>query len=233
MIVNLDVKSLEIVVAGWLSKDKVLIEELNRKVDIHSVNQEAFKLPDRVIAKILVFRILYGGNEYSFVHDPDFACVSTSLKYWKKVIDRFYEKYSGIAQWHANIIREVGRTGTLTTPLGRSYTWDLHKYGSYKIPETEVKNYPVQGTGADLVAMARCSLRRRWKNIDGLLISTVHDSIVADVKDHHVSRVVDLFDAVFKDLPTNVSRIFNVEFDLETRVEIQIGKDMYNLEEVG
>lgn len=56
MIVNLDVKSLEIVVAGWLSKDKVLIEELNRKVDIHSVNQEAFKLPDRVIAKILVFR---------------------------------------------------------------------------------------------------------------------------------------------------------------------------------
>lgn len=211
----------------------MLIEELNRKVDIHSVNQEAFKLPDRVIAKILVFRILYGGNEYSFVHDPDFACVSTSLKYWKKVIDRFYEKYRGIAQWHADIIREVGRTGTLTTPLGRSYTWDLHKYGSYKIPETEVKNYPVQGTGADLVAMARCSLRRRWKNIDGLLISTVHDSIVADVKDHHVSRVVDLFDAVFKDLPTNVSRIFNVEFDLETRVEIQIGKDMYNLEEAG
>lgn len=81
--------------------------------------------------------------------------------------------------------------------------------------------------------MARCSLRRRWKNIDGLLISTVHDSIVADVKDHHVSKVVDLFDAVFKDLPANVSRIFNVEFDLETRVEIQIGKDMYNLEEVG
>jgi len=122
----------------------VLIEELNRKVDIHAVNQEAFKLPERVIAKILVFRILYGGNEYSFVHDPDFASVSTSLKYWKKVIDRFYEKYNGIAQWHANIIREVGRTGTLTTPLGRSYTWDLHKYGSYKIPETEVKNYPVK-----------------------------------------------------------------------------------------
>lgn len=61
----------------------------------------------------------------------------------------------------------------------------------------------------------------------------MHDSIVADVKDHHVSKVVDLFDAVFKDLPANVSRIFNVEFDLETRVEIQIGKDMYNLEEVG
>ena len=201
----------------------MLIEELNRKVDIHAVNQEAFKLPDRVIAKILVFRILYGGNEYSFVHDLDFASVSTSLKYWKKVIDRFYEKYNGIAQWHANIIREVGRTGRLTTPLGRSYVWDLHKYGSYKIPETEVKNYPVQGTGADLVAMARCSLRRRWKdaNIRGYMVSTVHDSIVLDVHPESIDKACDLLYNVFVDLPGNVSRIFGVEFTLETRIKFK------------
>ena len=65
MIVNLDVKSLEVVVAAWLSGDAVLKKELNDKLDIHGINQEAFGLPERVIAKILVFRILYGGNEYS------------------------------------------------------------------------------------------------------------------------------------------------------------------------
>lgn len=56
MIINCDVKSLEIVVAAWLSQDPVLIQELNDGVDIHGRNQEAFGLPERVIAKILVFR---------------------------------------------------------------------------------------------------------------------------------------------------------------------------------
>ena len=109
MIVNLDVKSLEVVVAAWLSGDAVLKKELNDKLDIHGINQEAFGLPERVIAKILVFRILYGGNEYSFVNDPDFTSVSKSLKYWKNVIDRFYEKYKGIAKWHQGLIREVSK----------------------------------------------------------------------------------------------------------------------------
>lgn len=234
MIVNLDVKSLEIVVAAWLSRDKTLIQELNQKLDIHGLNQEAFGLPERVIAKILVFRILYGGNEYSFVNDPNFAIVSKSLDYWKKVIERFYEKYKGIADWHQSLIREVSKTSQLTTPFGRMLKWDLHKYGSYKLPVTEIKNYIVQGSGADIVAIARCSLYRRWKdaNIRGVLVNTIHDSIVADVDKKDVDKCINLLYSVFHDLPTNINRIFDCGFDLETRVEISIGQNMLELKEV-
>lgn len=56
MIVNLDVKSLEIYVAAYLSQDKTLYKELLDGADIHGINQRDFKLPERVIAKILVFR---------------------------------------------------------------------------------------------------------------------------------------------------------------------------------
>lgn len=234
MIVNLDVKSLEIVVAAWLSGDVVLKKELNDKLDIHGLNQEAFDLPERVIAKILVFRILYGGNEYSFVNDPDFTSVSKSLKYWKNVIDRFYEKYRGIAKWHQGLIREVSKTSRLVTPFGRVLEWDLNKYGSFKLPVTEIKNYIVQGTGADIVAIARCSLYRRWKdaNIRGALVNTIHDSIVADIDKKDVDKCVSLFYSVFADLPSNINRIFNCGFDLETRVEISVGQNMFDLEEV-
>jgi len=81
--------------------------------------------------------------------------------------------------------------------------------------------------------MARCSLRRRWKdaNIRGYMVSTVHDSIVLDVHPESVDKACDLLYNVFVDLPGNVSRIFGVEFTLETRVEISVGDNMYNLKE--
>ena len=234
MIVQCDVRGLEVVCAAYLSQDKVLYKELNNKVDIHQANQDAFDLPDRLIAKILKFRLLYGGSEYSFANDPNFTPVSTSTKYWKKVIEKYYTKYSGIAKWHDEIIREVSKTKKLTMFTGRTYEWDLNKYGEYKLPVTQIKNFPVQGCGADVVSIARVSLHKRWKraNIRGMLINTVHDSICFDVEKQEVSKVVDLTLGVFEDLPTNISRIFKVNWDLKTSVEILVGHNMLELKEI-
>ena len=136
MIIQADVKSLEIVVAAWLSQDKVLIHELKSGIDIHKANQEALGLPDRGIAKIFVFRILYGGTEYSFINDPDFMIVSKKEAYWKEVIDKYYTKYRGIDKWHNDIIRTVSKTEMLITPFGRTFNWDLKKHGKFKLPTT-------------------------------------------------------------------------------------------------
>lgn len=61
MIVNADVKSLEVVVAAELSGDKTLSQEIIDKVDIHDSNRIAFGLgegkPGRLIAKIFKFRL--------------------------------------------------------------------------------------------------------------------------------------------------------------------------------
>ena len=56
MIFQADVTGLEILCAAYLSRDEVLIQELKDAVDIHARNQEAFGLPSRLIAKVLVFR---------------------------------------------------------------------------------------------------------------------------------------------------------------------------------
>ena len=83
-LVNVDVKSLENVVAAELSQDKVMMQEIREKQDLHSNNQKAFGLPSRLVAKVLVFRILYGGGAYSFANDSDFTATSTSVKYWER-----------------------------------------------------------------------------------------------------------------------------------------------------
>ena len=58
MLVNVDVKSLEIVCAAYLSQDSVLCKEIVDKVDIHEDNRHRFNLPSRLIAKVFGFRLM-------------------------------------------------------------------------------------------------------------------------------------------------------------------------------
>ena len=234
MIIQADVVGLEVVCAAFLSQDKTLYDELERGVDIHSANQAAFDLPTRLVAKVLKFRLIYGGSAYGFIKDPDFMGVSTNARYWERVIEKYYAKYAGIAKWHQQIVKEVGQTSKLTMPTGRMYEWDLKKFGSFKIPEPEVKNYPVQGFGADIMSVLRISFARRFKNagIDGVLINTVHDSIVVDCAAHEVKRVAEMFHKVFADAPVNINRVFNIGFNLTVRCEVLAGHNQGELYEI-
>jgi DNA polymerase I-like protein with 3'-5' exonuclease and polymerase domains len=233
MILNCDAKSLEVVGAAYLSQDPVMMQELLAGVDMHSRNQGDFGLPSRLIAKILIFRTIYGGNEYSFANDPDFTCVSSSTKYWKKVLDQFFDKYRGLAEWHNNLIREVTSTGKYVNPTsGRMYSYSRTQGGDW--PVTQIKNYPVQGLGADIMSIARVSFKRRFDDlkIPGVIVNSIHDSIVVDVPSTEVQHVSELFHAVFRDLPSNFKRIFGVDFNLPLLCEVQYGPNMKELIDV-
>ena len=201
MIVNADAKGLEVVCAAYLSHDKVMMQELIDGVDIHGENQKLFGIP-RLIAKILKFRIIYGGTAYSFAHDPDFAEISTSEKYWQKIIDKYFNKYQGLFEWHTKIIQEVGNTGQLTTPSGRVFVFDpvFNFRGDLTLPITQIKNFPVQSIGADMMSIARVDFARRFyeSGIEGYIVNTVHDSIVLDVREE-VQATAILFHQVFND----------------------------------
>lgn len=56
MIINADASALEWVAGSFLSQDKVAHDEIWNKVDQHTLNQQAFNLPSRLVAKKFVFR---------------------------------------------------------------------------------------------------------------------------------------------------------------------------------
>jgi len=236
MIVNGDAKALEWYSGAFLSQDKVAYKEIWNNEDQHASNQMTFELPDRIIAKKFVFRLMYGGSAYSYANDADFTHVSTSVKYWEGIIDAFYTKYNGFADWHEGLLRTVARDRRLVMPTGRVYEFEYSRdfKGELVLPQTIINNYPVQGFGADMMAVARVSFGRRFRKLGlkGKVIVTVHDSIVCDVPEDEVQRVVDLFYEVFDDLPKNFEKAFGVKFDLPMRVEVGVGKNMKELKEV-
>lgn len=235
MLVNIDVKSLEIVVAAYLSQDPVLMTELNKGIDLHEDNRKKFNLPSRLIAKVLGFRILYGGTEHSFVRDPDFTPISTNKKYWATAIEAYYNKYKGIKAWHNHLIQEATSTGKILSPTGRTFYYEPFDKGwGVEWPVTNIKNYIVQGTGADLVMIARVSLYNRMKKL-GLkskLTMTVHDSIVIDCPDDEWERVASLALQSVRDVPMNFERLFGKPFNLGLNAEILYGKDLSNMVEI-
>lgn len=223
MLIQADAAALEIRVAAFLSQDETLIREIVEELDIHTDNQTRFGLPSRLIAKIFVFRLLYGGSAYSYANDPEFMSISKSEKYWQEVIDAYYEKYKGIKKWHIKLVREAVETGKVISPTGREYIFQKYN-GNYK--DTQIKNYVVQGTGADIMALARVSFFNRLKKLnykDCLLVNTVHDSLVLDCKEEHLEVIGRTLHDVFRDIPSNFKKLFGTEFNVPMACEVLYG----------
>jgi DNA polymerase-1 len=234
MLVNCDVKGLEVVVAAELSGDKVLCQEVREGVNFHEENRKWLGFEERRDAKFFKFRLLYGTSAYGFTHDPLFIPISSSEKYWQEVIEKYYTKYSGIKEWHTKLIASAIEHHQLEIPSGRIFPIvpDYTKRNPW--PETIIKNYPVQGFGADLVMLARLQARKllRESLLEALLISTIHDSIVVDCPERNVEAVGRLLNQAVEDVPKLCKAVFGYDFSLPMTAEVQYGPNKKDLKDL-
>jgi DNA polymerase I-like protein with 3'-5' exonuclease and polymerase domains len=166
---------------------------------------------------------LFGGTAASYARDADFMHVSTKEEFWQDVIDKTYQKYRGLHQWHRTICSEVRTGGKLSIPSGRMYSFSKVR-GEW--PDTQIKNYPVQGFSADIMMLARIAIYRRlrdWRH-DGIkLCNTVHDSVLVDCEARHALLVKKTMKDVFAELDKTVSRCFRCDFNVPMECEIKAG----------
>lgn len=235
MLLQADAKQLEWVGATFFSQDPVALEEIWNEVDQHADNQARFNLPSRLIAKTFVFRLIYGGSAYSYANDPNFKDIGNE-DFWQGIIDQFYTKYKALYKWHTDIVNIVKRDRKLVMPTGRIYNYEPdYSYGKERWPRTKILNYPVQGLGADLMAIARVSLRNRLKDKQGIkLVNTIHDSIILDFDDkqNDPMELVKIVDTCFNDVPKNFEKLFGTPFNLPMRVECELGNNWGDMEKI-
>lgn len=235
MLLNADVKALEWFVGTWLAQDKVAYEEIYQGKDQHTDNQTKFNLPSRLIAKVFIFRLIYGGSAYAYANDPEFASVGWSENQWQQAIDAFYEKYKGWAQWHVDIYKTVVENGRIRMPTGRVFEFEPKpsRFGP-KWPRTQILNFPVQGTGADLVAIARTIAYKRFKqeNLKSKFVATVHDSILCDCPPEEAKYVGKILLDSIQATPKRFSELFDVNFDLPLTGEVEMGYNYKQMEDI-
>lgn len=241
MLLKGDAAQLEWRVKAFEAQDEVAINEiLDPSRDIHQENVDVFKLPTRTIAKNFLYRMIFAdafgergfrGPAHAYTNDPNFRPTSSSVGFWEKVIERFFEKYQGIYKHSVAIIREAAETGGVISPSGREYQYKPYtKYnGDLDWPRTQILNHIVQGFSADLMILARKYLYEHWDFRSGLLINTVHDDVEADVPNDWgtIYQAGCLMLDCFTNIQPLCKRWYGVDLNVPMAGEVKLGMNLH------
>lgn len=223
-IIEADFSGLEFRVAGEVSRDPQIIEDIMSGKDIHKqtasiINQCS---PDdvskdmRQAAKQYTFAPLYGGMGAG---EPPHI---------QNYFQQFFVIYSGLKDYQQRLMDGVLKNGTVQTPSGRQYFWkNARRLRNGRITNaTQVVNYPIQGfaTG-DLVPLACIRALRLFKqhNLRSLLVLTVHDSIVVDCHPDEEDQVRALLEEAMVGVADEAQERWGYNFVLPLDIEISAG----------
>ena len=246
MLIKCDAKGLEWRVKVLLAQDEVAIKEIkDPTLDVHAVNQHTFGLPKtevgRVTAKVFLYRMIfadafgpkgYEGPAYAYANDPEFQNTSNSIGFWKEVVGRFFDKYTGIREHSVELIREACNTGRILSPSGREYNYIPYtRYdGEPDWPRTQILNHIVQGLSADLMLLIRKAIWEVWDfSPNQLLNNTVHDDVEADVINDPgtIFKCACLMEDSFNRLPKLAKRWYGMDLNVPFAGEVKYGMTLF------
>lgn len=218
-------------------------------------NGEVYKVwkPRRTGVKEFSFQRAYGAGAAAIA-----AATGLPLADVQELIINEDKMYPGIGKFNEAVEREVNQTaepfrdpelgyrqfrrGTYQAPTGTIYSfrsWDapefMRKRGvtdTFKPPE--LKNYPMQGTGGEVVQMVLGKLWRWFmknRNWDGkaLLVNTVHDCVWADMMKEVMHIVIPGMHVIMEAVPHWLKQTFGLDCPVPFPVEAECGPNMIAL----
>ncbi|MDQ7055529.1 MAG: DNA polymerase [Persephonella sp.] len=141
---------------------------------------------ERQMAKAINFGLIYGISPKSLMeYAENNYGIDISLKDAEQFHRRFFEVYSAFKNWHDRVKQELFKKHSLTvyTLLGRKMV--VHRF-------TEAVNFPVQGTGSDMLKMAVVFFGKLKKDVDAGIVNLVHDEIVVETSEADAQKVKDI-----------------------------------------
>lgn len=132
--------------------------------------------------------------------------------------------------------------GCWTSPTGRRYTFRQSEapefmrrrgvHASFSPPD--MKNYPIQGTGGEVVQLVLGKLFRRMLETDryggkALLTNTVHDCVWFDYHKEVREWVLNDAIAIMQGIPNFLKEDFGIDPGVVFRVDAEYGTNMYDL----
>jgi DNA polymerase-1 len=220
MILEADFAQLEFRAAAFLSQDKTAMKEIQDGFDVHSYTAKVIsdngQATTRQEGKSHTFAPLYGAT--------GFGRTAAEAAYY----EQFTKKYKGIALWHSRLAKEALRTGKITTPSGRQFSFpDIERRMRGGVSHfTQIKNYPVQSFAtADIVPLALLHIENRLTNMKSCIVNTVHDSIVIDIHPQEENQVIYIIDSTNKILTDLIQNKWDIVFNVPLALEAKIGKN--------
>ncbi len=198
-IVAADYSQIELRIMAHLSGDKGLLEAFAADRDIHAATAaEVFGValdkvtPDqRRSAKAINFGLIYGMSAWGLGRQ-----LHIEQKQAKTYIDRYFDRYPGVARYMERIRSQAAEDGFVETVLGRRlYLPEIHAQNRARRQGAErtAINAPMQGTAADIIKRAMIDVDA-WLaegEVDAMMVMQVHDELVFEVAEGEVDAFMD------------------------------------------
>ena len=183
-LLQLDYSQAELRVLALLSGDPWLIKVYQDGKDLHDAVATDmfgpnFNKEQRVMAKTINFGIAYGRGPGSIAQT-----FKKSLSEARAIIDKWYKPMPQVKAW-LNERRAMARKGEpCVTPFGRERHFVITNEELNHI-QNEYINTPIQSTASDFTMFSLIEIDKflRENNLDAKIVTTVHDSIILEVRD--------------------------------------------------
>lgn len=180
-----DYSQIELRILADFSQDGNFIKAFASGQDFHtataaqvfSIRPEEVTPDQRSFAKRLNFGVVYGIGASRFA-----SMTGLSQKQAEDTLRRYFATYPALDSW----LREAARRAT-TERLGRTASGRMMKFrfdqadrASVAQAQRNAKNFPIQGTSADILKRALSLLHAEISGTDSKLVNIVHDEIIVE-----------------------------------------------------
>jgi DNA polymerase-1 len=179
-----DYSQIELRVVTHLSGDKTMTEIYENNGDIHQMTADACNCK-RYNAKEINFGLIYKMGARTLG-----SRIGKTEEEAQDYIDRYFDKYSGILRYQAELISSARHKGFTWTLTGRTRPLPMlnsSKNGERGSAERKSINTQVQGSAADIIKIGMRNFHRRIRS-EGYteeqvrIIGQVHDEVVVEAQ---------------------------------------------------
>lgn len=195
-IVKADYPAIESRLAAVYTGEQGLIDAFNAGEDIHVLTasrvlgkpKEEVQKKERQLAKALNYGLLYGVGAQKFaIHANTDYGLEITVEEASEFREKFFDAYPALRRWHHEtaLALRSGKGTRCRTLFGRVMAQGEDDF-------TDALNYPIQGSGADLLKLAAVKVWQDLQQFGGRarILNLVHDEIVVAVEDPGIKAQV-------------------------------------------
>lgn len=214
-----DFSQIELRIASEYVGEERMLQAFMQGKDLHKYTASVFwgkpeeevTKEERQLAKAVNFGLIYGISAKGLVEYAKTYGVELSLDMAQKIRENFFEYYTAYRAWHERVKRELKEFKE-----SRGYTLLGRPYVAHTFPDAV--NYPIQGSGADLLKLSVLMFDAETKRegIRAKVVNLVHDEIVVECEESKAERVAELLHKAMK----HAGRIVLKKVPVEVEVAI-------------
>lgn len=191
VLIDADLSQIELRVIAYVANCQPMIDAYVQGKDLHAMMAaKILKIPESEVtveqrqrAKAPNFGFAYLQQAAGFV---DYAANTYDVDYTFEEAElarqEYFELWEGIGDWHAQVERDIARSGQIVSPFGRVRRFPgIADYGDYDFGHAvrQAVNSPIQSMASDILQLGVAKIRSEhpWIQVVGM----VHDAVIASV----------------------------------------------------